>query len=68
LQNFEASGVALPSRNSQSVSACADILLTTTIGQHLRYQYELAAPAPPHLAALVEKLKNAEIGENLWVL
>jgi hypothetical protein len=42
--------------------------LTTAIGQHLRDQYDaLAAPVPPHLAALVKKLKNAEVGET-WVL
>jgi hypothetical protein len=35
------------------------------IGRLLREQYNaLATPVPPHLAALVEKLKNAEIGET----
>jgi hypothetical protein len=35
------------------------------IGRLLRDQYNaLATPVPPHLAALVEKLKNAGIGES----
>jgi hypothetical protein len=35
------------------------------IGRLLRDQYNaLATPVPPHLAALVEKIKNAEIGET----
>jgi hypothetical protein len=35
------------------------------IGRLLRDQYDaLATPVPPHLAALVERLKNAEIGET----
>jgi hypothetical protein len=35
------------------------------IGRLLKDQYNaLATPVPPHLAALVEKLKNAEIGET----
>jgi hypothetical protein len=42
--------------------------LTTTIGQHLRDQYELAAPVLPHLAALVEKTQKRRNRRNLWVL
>jgi hypothetical protein len=35
------------------------------IGRLLRDQYNaLATPVPPHLDELVEKLKNAEIGET----
>jgi Rrf2 family transcriptional regulator, iron-sulfur cluster assembly transcription factor len=37
----------------------------TEIGRLLKDQYNaLATPVPPHLAALVEKHKNAEIGET----
>jgi hypothetical protein len=52
----------LPGNANPASDRCVG--LTTTIGQHLRDQYELAAPIPSHLAALVEKLKNAEIGET----
>jgi Rrf2 family protein len=41
----------------------------TEIGRLLRDQYNaLATPVPPHLAALVEKHKNAEIGETSELL